>query len=30
VKRSVSGVAGTSYDVGGTTFGLVGGVGLEL
>ncbi len=31
VKKEVSsGTAGTSYDVGGTTFGLVGGVGLEI
>ena len=31
VKKEVSGgTAGTTYDVGGTTFGLVGGVGLEI
>jgi hypothetical protein len=31
VKKEVSGgTVGTSYDVGGTTFGLVGGVGLEI
>jgi hypothetical protein len=31
VKKEVSGgTAGTTYDVGGTTFGVVGGIGLEI